>query len=121
MGLGRFLAPELRPANLREITTIEEYEAALTQELVVIFKHSKFCDMSQAAYKTATHFCSAEPARTIFLILVPKFRDLAVFVEKQTGIRHESPQIIAIRNGVVFAHASHGRINTAFLVTLYPN
>jgi len=119
MGLGRLFTPEIRPNNLREITSIEECEAAFAQELAVIFKHSKSCDMSHTAYRTVTRFCSAEPARTIFLISVPKFRDAAALVENHTGIRHESPQVLALRNGVVFAYASHGQINSAFLGTLY--
>ena len=119
MRLGRLFTPEIRPQNLREITSIEECETAFAQELAVIFKHSTSCDRSHTAYRTVTRFCSAEPARTIFLISVPKFRDAAAFVENHTGIRHESPQVLALRNGVVFAYASHGRINAAFLGTLY--
>jgi len=42
MGLGRLFTPEIRLNNLREITSIEECEAAFAQELAVIFKHSKF-------------------------------------------------------------------------------
>ena len=112
-------SPLTRVANLREITSIEEYETALAHELAVIFKHSKYCDLSHDAYQTVTRFCSAEPAATILLICVPKFREVAAFVEKQTRVRHESPQILAMRNGVVFAHASHGRITAGpFKITL---
>ncbi len=119
MGLGRLFSPVTRPANLREIKNIAEYEVAIAQEVAVIFKHSKHCDLSHSAYRVVTRFCSAGLGRTVFLITVPKFRDMAVFVEKQTGIRHESPQILAMRNGVVFAHASHHQISVAFLAMLY--
>ena len=61
-------SPLTRVANLREITSIEEYETALAHELAVIFKHSKYCDLSHDAYQTVTRFCSAEPAATILLI-----------------------------------------------------
>jgi bacillithiol system protein YtxJ len=39
-------------------------------------------------------------------------RDVSVETEKRTGIRHESPQVIIVRNGAAVWNASHWAIKS---------
>ena len=69
---------------------------------VVIFKHSLTCPISAAAYNQMEEF-----AGEVSLIEVQRARELSREVEDRLGVRHESPQVIVLRNGQVVWNASH--------------
>lgn len=72
---------------------------------VVIFKHSTTCSVSAAAYDEMRHFDGE-----VCLIEVQRARDLSKEIEKKTGIRHETPQVIVIEKGRVVWNASHWKV-----------
>jgi bacillithiol system protein YtxJ len=72
---------------------------------VVLFKHSLTCPISTAAYQEMSGLDG-----DVSLIVVQRSRDLSREVEMLTGIRHESPQAIILRNGQAVWNASHWRI-----------
>jgi len=110
----------VQETNVCEITKPEECRAIFSEARAVIFKHSRACRRSQAAYRIFAKFCSEQPNARMFLISVLDSRSVSVFVEKETGVTHESPQVLALRKGVVFAHAAHHKITSTFLNMLYP-
>jgi bacillithiol system protein YtxJ len=75
------------------------------ERAVVLFKHSLTCPISSAAYEEMENLDG-----DVSLIVVQRARDVAREVESLTGIRHESPQAIILRNGVAVWNASHWRI-----------
>ena len=73
---------------------------------VVLFKHSTTCPISARAH----HQMSKLPtgvAGQVSLVIVQRARELSRRVAEQTGIRHESPQAIILRNGQAVWSASH--------------
>ena len=44
------------------------------------------------------------------LLNVPASRAAFDLVEQHTGVAHESSQVLAMRHGIIFAHALHFRI-----------
>jgi bacillithiol system protein YtxJ len=72
---------------------------------VVLFKHSLTCPVSNAAYKEMSALDG-----DVSLIVVQNARDVSREVEAITGVRHESPQTIVLRNGRPVWNASHWRI-----------
>ena len=72
---------------------------------VVLFKHSLTCPISSAAYQEM-----AGLGGDVSLIVVQSAREISREVEAQTGIRHESPQAIILRNGKAVWNVSHWRI-----------
>jgi bacillithiol system protein YtxJ len=50
--------------------------------------------------------------RDVALIVVQQSRDVSGEVEKRTGVRHETPQIIIVRNGEAVWDASHWAIKS---------
>lgn len=117
------MAAGLRAYHLRnnpplQITTPAECEALLGQEFAVIFKHSNACLVSRHALRTVLRFHSQRRNFPVHLISVIDFPTLSQFIAVQTGVRHESPQILALRRGKVFAYASHWDITTEFLMDL---
>jgi bacillithiol system protein YtxJ len=117
--LDRFFAPAVQSTNMLEIKKTEECHAPFAEQLTVIFKHSRTCGFSRIAYQTVVEFYAARPEVKVYIISVRDSRAAALFVEEYTGVRHESPQVLALRNGSVFAHASHGNITPAFLQKLH--
>jgi bacillithiol system protein YtxJ len=72
---------------------------------IVIFKHSTTCSISTAAYREVSHF-----AGEIALVEVQNARELSREIEARTGVEHESPQVIVLRNGKAVWHAAHWKI-----------
>ena len=72
---------------------------------MVIFKHSTTCPISTAAYNEMEQF-----AGEVVLVEVQRARELSREIEKQTGIRHESPQVLVLENGKVVWNASHFKV-----------
>lgn len=72
---------------------------------VVIFKHSMTCPISSNAYEQMSQL-----DHEVSLIVVQRARDLSRELETRTGVRHESPQAIILRNGQAVWNASHWRV-----------
>jgi bacillithiol system protein YtxJ len=84
---------------------LESLFALSHERPVVLFKHSLTCPISTAAYQEMAGF-----GGDVSLIVVQSAREVSRAVEAQTGIRHESPQAIILRNGRAVWHVSHWRI-----------
>ncbi len=87
-----------------------DLEELMSEELVIIFKHSNSCPVSWAAHAQVTKFARDNPAIPVYMIPVIKERALSQKVAALTGVIHESPQVIVLRDGAVAASASHGDI-----------
>ena len=72
------------------------------QTPVVLFKHSTACPISRAAYQEMSGLDGE-----VALVVVQTSRDVSREVATRTGIRHESPQAIILRNGKPVWSASH--------------
>ncbi|MFL6352677.1 MAG: monothiol bacilliredoxin BrxC family protein [Bryobacteraceae bacterium] len=109
----------IRKANIVEVRTPAECFALFGQNFAVIFKHSEACAVSGYAYKIVSQFCSEEASFKVHLLSVLDSRSASRFVEEQTGVCHKSPQVLAIRDGKLFADASHEAITRSFLKMLH--
>lgn len=92
-------------ARFNEIYEIEELDALLDKsndQPVVLFKHSTTCPISSGVYNEVSR-ADAD----INLIVVQHSRPVSNAVAERTGVRHESPQALVIKNGAVIYHASH--------------
>ena len=78
---------------------------------ILLFKHSTMCPLSADAYQEMKRF-----ENEINLVIVQTARSISNEIESRTGIKHESPQVIILRNGKPAWHASHFKI-TAQSVT----
>lgn len=68
---------------------------------VVLFKHSNTCGISSAAYR------EMEKLDNVNLLEVQSARELSREVESITGIEHQSPQVIVLKDGKAVWNASH--------------
>ncbi len=104
--------------GLPELDSIEDCASVMNGELVVLFKHSPTCPVSWMAHREVMRYRSAQPETPVYLVSVRRRREVSRYIAEQTGIQHESPQVIVVRGGQVIATASHDDI-TADSITAF--
>lgn len=91
--------------------TSEEYErlrqADDGREPAVLYKHSPRCFVCRRAVGRVEEFARSRPDVPVYLIHVLEQRDLSDRVARDLDVRHESPQVIVIRNGRATWSACH--------------
>lgn len=97
-----------RLTRAHEFTTLLERSR---EQPVVIFKHSTTCPISAAAYYEMEGF-----EGEVVLVEVQRAPELSREIEKLTGIRHESPQVLILEKGQVVWNASHRRVKALAVV-----
>lgn len=78
------------------------------QAPVLLFKHDTACPISAAAHREMSQLAEA-----VSLIDVNSADDVSREIETRTGVRHESPQVLILRNGDAVWSASHYNITAA--------
>ncbi len=104
--------------DIPELATAQEFDALAGQELTVVFKHSPTCPVSLYAHQEVSRFCADQPAIPVYLVSVRRRRDVARHIAAQTGVTHESPQVLVFRRGRVIAVASHEDITADSLSSM---
>lgn len=99
---------------MRALLTPEDAARALEDardHLVVVYKHSPVCDISEGALDEVHDFLRTAPADLdVRIVDVLSARPASQWIEARTGVRHESPQALVLARGEVAWHASHRRI-----------
>jgi bacillithiol system protein YtxJ len=96
--------------HFKRITSKEAFDeliARSNKEPVALFKHSTTCPVSASAFREMEDITGE-----IALIDVQSARSLSNEIKEQTGIAHESPQVIIFRNGNAVWHASHWKVTS---------
>lgn len=97
-------------SHFKKITSKEALDELIVRskkEPVAIFKHSTTCPISAGAYREMKDL----PGE-IALIEVQRARSISDDIGARTGIAHESPQVIILRNGNAVWHASHWKVTS---------
>ncbi|HMB41067.1 MAG TPA: bacillithiol system redox-active protein YtxJ [Balneolaceae bacterium] len=85
--------------------------------LSAIFKHSAACGTSAFALRDMEKILPETAGNVDFYIIeVRAQRKLSDRIAQKTGVRHESPQLILIKNGEALWNASHSAIYPASVV-----
>ena len=95
---------------ITEISIESAYQAVIQSHSAILFKHSTVCPTSAAAYREVRSFAEAHPDVQVFIVKVIEHRDLSNRFAEYFHIRHESPQIIVIKDGRAITNFSHHRI-----------
>jgi bacillithiol system protein YtxJ len=99
-----------------QLISVNQLQASLQashERPQIFFKHSTRCIISKMVLRNFEENWSALPsnADTLFLDLL-QYRELSNSLAAQLHVKHESPQVIVVRNGKAIYHASHDSINT---------
>ncbi len=92
-------------ARFNEINTTEELDELFRQsneKPVALFKHSLTCPISAGVYREVS---SADA--DINIIVVQHAKNVSTALAEKSGVRHESPQAMIIKDGKPVYHASH--------------
>jgi bacillithiol system protein YtxJ len=98
-----------------QLTQINQVDTALKNSVgktIVFFKHSTRCIVSKHAlrqFEIEWNFNAAD-IEFYFLDLL-SFREISNYISEVTGVYHQSPQIIVLKENSVIYHASHESIS----------
>ena len=93
----------------------DQLETAIQQSFikpVVIFKHSLTCGISaRSKYILEGDWDFAKEDIDFYYLDLLNFRQISNEIESRFGVRHQSPQLIIIKNGEAVYDVSHHRIS----------
>lgn len=106
--------------SYREITSIEEWNQVFQhsdERPVVVFKHSTTCPVSANAYKEFNNYLGGNPRSDVdyLFVKVIESRPISNQIAEDTGVKHESPQIIYIDKKAKVWTASHWSVTKAHI------
>ena len=87
--------------------TLENLITDSKQKPVIVFKHSNACSISSRAYR------EMEKLEGVNILEVQSAREVSRELANRTGIRHETPQVIILRDGKAVWNASHFDVKAA--------
>ena len=99
-----------RVVRLTKMAELDEAVASSSDRPVFVYKHSSVCPVSARA---ADHFHdfaeedASTPTPLFTQVMVIENRDLSNEIESRLDVRHESPQLLLLRDGMVAWHTSH--------------
>jgi bacillithiol system protein YtxJ len=107
------------PSQIVEIKALEELDAVLAHSATrptLIFKHSPTCGTSAQAHEEIESLLDEGPVPAdVYLISVRASRAVSNAVAERFNLRHESPQVLLVREGAMVWNASHFRVTAASL------
>jgi bacillithiol system protein YtxJ len=101
--------------NLIKLDTLDKLQAAIEESRirpVLLFKHSNTCGISTGVFREVSMVDSE-----INIVVVQTDRHISNEIERHTGIKHQSPQAIVLKNGEAVYHASHYDITADDITT----
>src|SRR5690625_4821276 len=104
----------------REITTIEEWDEIFEKSAEkdqIILKHSTTCPVSTNALEEYNAYLEDEPNENIdyTLVKVRESRPVSNKIEEDLEVKHESPQIIYIKDQKKYWSATHWAVTKAHM------
>ncbi|GAA4319643.1 bacillithiol system redox-active protein YtxJ [Pontixanthobacter gangjinensis] len=99
--------------DLNSMQQLDEIEKASEDHTVAILKHSTRCGISRMVLKmfeSDYNLDESKPVKLYFLDLI-SHRDISNEIAERFKVRHESPQLIVLKNREVVHHSSHQAIS----------
>ena len=99
-------------------TTIREkagLEPLLEEPVALLYKHSPLCGTSAAAAREVRSFVRDNPDVPVYMVDVIRDRPVAREAARRLAVRHESPQVLVLREGEVVWSGSHGAVTARAL------
>ena len=93
------------PADLQEV------EKQSFERPVLVFKHSTRCSISSMSLDRFERSYRSEAPFDVYFLDLIAHRDVSNLIAEKFAIRHESPQVILIKDGKPFYDTSHMAIN----------
>lgn len=89
-------------SRIDDHATLENLLADSKTKPVIVFKHSNACSISSRAYREMEKLKDQ-----VNILEVQSAREVSRELANLTGVRHETPQVIILRDGKAVWNASH--------------
>ena len=80
---------------------------------VILFKHSAACPVSARAQREMHDVADNPEAPPVYRLVVQESRSLSDRIAETLDIRHETPQVIVLHDGVPVFDTSHSRVRAS--------
>ncbi len=102
---------------LAEMDQLDEIDNISMSRPVVLFKHSTSCGISAGAkYRLESDWDQIPEDVSFYFLDLLRYRPISNAIAERYLVRHESPQILVIREGKAIYSASHHRVNISSLI-----
>lgn len=107
-------------ATMTKMTSSEQLHDAVKSsdsKALLIFKHSTRCPISAAAYRQVEVYLNGQPNEQVDYALIDVIANRPVSIEaaEALSVKHESPQVILVKQGKPVWHTSHSQITAKSL------
>lgn len=95
------------------LTSIAQFQSLVDNRSdFAVFKHSTRCSISSMAKsRLERNWLLPDDTLPVYYLDVLNYRFLSNHIAEQTGVKHESPQMIVWKEGAIVYHASHSAIS----------
>lgn len=97
------------------LTEVEQLNELITESSsipIVIYKHSSRCGLSfMTENKLEEGWEMLQPKVRLYFLDLIRYREISTAVAERFNVRHQSPQILIIKNGNCVYNTSHHEIN----------
>ena len=101
---------------LTDIEQLNDIDRLSQEKPVVIFKHSTTCGISASAkYRLQADWDELPEDIQFYFLDLLAYRHISNEVASRYGVRHESPQVLVIKDGQASFNTSHHRISAGRL------
>jgi len=106
-------------SDVKELLTTEDLEGmweTSTEKFVYLFKKSTTCPLSADAFEAFNEFLQTTKKDIApYFVKVRESRDISNQIADESGVKHQSPQVMLIKDKKVLWHTSHTKITTTSL------
>ena len=99
--------------NCQTVQDFDQLVSSSCERPVFLFKHSTRCPISAGRWREFQAFAEAEQRARFCRVLVIEDRPLSQYVARETGVSHQSPQVILISDCRAVWNTSHYSITSA--------
>ena len=97
-----------------QLTSLEQLDAIAESSKVkpqVVYKHSSTCGISRMVLNMFSESYDMDLDIDLYFLTIQQHRDVSNAIQDKFEVRHESPQLLVVKNGEVVFHTSHGAIS----------
>ena len=97
---------------LKSVDQLKKAIEESAEKPVLLFKHSTRCSISSMAMNSFQRGWTGTPEEMdLYYLDLLSYRDISNAMAEETGIVHQSPQVIVVKNKEVVYTATHSSIN----------
>lgn len=102
--------------SLSDIKQLDQVAQDSHERPIVLFKHSTTCGISAGAkHRLESNWEEVNSEMDFYYLDLLSYRSISNGIAERWGVRHQSPQIIVIKNDKAVYDTSHGSINAGSL------